>query len=105
MGLAIVELVTEVEEEFSVDLPNAELNFMETVGQLHELVVRHLGITEAEDREQIWTRLLDVIEKETGLARKRLVPSARSSLSTWVWTSRFDLITCRLTSGVRRPYF
>jgi hypothetical protein len=77
MGLDIVELVMEVEEEFGVDLPNAELNFMETVGQLHELVVRHHGITEPAAREQIWTRLLDVIERETGVARKRLVPSAR----------------------------
>jgi acyl carrier protein len=77
LGLDIVELVAAVEDEFSVQLSDKRLNRMRTVGELHGLVVEALKITDEEERNRLWSRLLDVIEKDTGVDRERLLPSAR----------------------------
>jgi acyl carrier protein len=72
-----VELVAAVEDEFNVQLPDERLNRMRTVGELHGLVVEALGVTDEGERTALWSRLLDVIEKDTGVDRERLVPGAR----------------------------
>ena len=79
MGLDIVEMVIELEKEFSIDLPDAELRLAESVGELFTLVATRVGIPAGDItyRGPIWNRYLDVIERETGLARKRLQPTAR----------------------------
>ena len=77
MGLDIVEMVMAVEAEFNVALPDDELRVARSVGEFHALVAKHLGITEPTAREALWPRLLDVIERETAVKRRRLIPSAR----------------------------
>ena len=77
MGLDIVGLIMAIEHDFGVDLPEAGLRAAETVGQLHALIVGELHATEAVESDEIWTRLVDVIERETGVARERIVPGAR----------------------------
>jgi hypothetical protein len=64
LGLDIVELVLAVEEEFDVQLPDERLNRIRTVGELHNLVAETLSVTDEEVRAGLWSRLLDVIEKE-----------------------------------------
>jgi len=43
MGLDIVEMVMATEEEFSIELPDEELEKIRTVGELYELVLLKLG--------------------------------------------------------------
>ena len=76
MGLDIVEMVMAVEEEFRVSLPDAELAAAPTVGQFHALVARHLQLTDPAALERLWEQLLEVIERETAVERRRLVPEA-----------------------------
>jgi len=47
MGLDTVEIVMRIEEEFAIDLPDAELEQVRTVGDLHELVLSKLKTTTA----------------------------------------------------------
>jgi hypothetical protein len=77
LGLDIVELVVAVEEEFDVQLPDERLNRIRTVGELHNLVAETLSVTDEEVHAGLWSRLLDVIEKDTGVDRNRLVAQAR----------------------------
>ena len=67
----------EVEREFDVDLPDAELRDIETIGQLDDLVATRLAISDLAERQRQWERLLDVIQREQSLERERLVRSAR----------------------------
>jgi hypothetical protein len=81
MGLDIVEMVIELEKEFAIDLPDADLRRVETVGQLFALIgIRTGSLPNAESMTcsgHVWARYLDVIERETDLPRSRLVPEAR----------------------------
>jgi hypothetical protein len=44
MGLDIVQLVMQVEETFSLDLPNDECEQVRTVGDLYRLVLKKLAL-------------------------------------------------------------
>ena len=86
MGLDIVELVMEVEETFGIDIPDHDAERLRTVGDLYWYVREHVpdpAVSNAAPHhagtpvDEVWERLLDVIEKEAGLKRERLVPAAR----------------------------
>ena len=79
MGLDIVEMVIELEKEFGIDQPDAELRIAESVGELFTLVATRSGIPASDITYSgpMWTRYLDVIERESGRDRKRLHPPAR----------------------------
>jgi acyl carrier protein len=79
MGLDIVEMVIELEKEFGIELPDAELRLAETVGDLFTLVATRSGVPAGEISHNgpEWNRYLDVIERDTGLERSRLQPTAR----------------------------
>jgi hypothetical protein len=81
MGLDIVEMVIELEKEFAIDLPDGELRLAETVGDLFALVATRSGLaasaSEISYEGPEWKRYLDVIERDMGLDRSRLLPSAR----------------------------
>ena len=86
MGLDIVELVMAVEDAFQIDIPDVDAKHLRTVGDLYWYVREHApGPTPAAPLPEVggapagelWERLLDVIERDTGVARERLVPSAR----------------------------
>ncbi|HEY0994665.1 MAG TPA: hypothetical protein VGD77_01620 [Gemmatimonadaceae bacterium] len=76
MGLDIVEMVLAVEREFGIDLPDAELAPVRTVGEFEALVAHRAGAVGAEARRQLHARLIDIIVRETGAAPERLVPEA-----------------------------
>jgi hypothetical protein len=82
MGLDIVEMVMALEGEFGVKLEDEELRHTQTVGELYD----YIGRLVAPDRirseggpyeGELWTRYVDLIERETGVDRARLRPSAR----------------------------
>jgi acyl carrier protein len=72
MGLDVVEMVMAVEAEFDLDIPDADAGRLATVGDLYWYVREHAAVT-----EDLWGRLLDVIERETAVKRERLHPEAR----------------------------
>jgi acyl carrier protein len=88
MGLDIVELVMTVEEAFDFAIPDRDAERLRTVGDLYWYVREHApGISTMASvspeththppTDEIWKRLLDIIEKEAGVDRARLTPTAR----------------------------
>jgi len=81
MGLDIVEMVMEVEDQFGLVIPDADAARLQTVGDLYSYVRAHArGLPERPvpgAPDTVWERLLDVLEEETGHERSRLTPGAR----------------------------
>ena len=85
MGLDIVELVMTVEEAFGIDIPDRDAERLRTIGDLYWYVREHapsasvptVDSQHALPNDVLWERLIDVIEKETGVERARLTPAAR----------------------------
>lgn len=78
MGLDIVELVMAVEEEFEIDLPDAELEHVFTVGALHELVLGKLGLSRLCQgcvTQRVFYRLRAGLQEATGLPRRAITPA------------------------------
>jgi hypothetical protein len=81
MGLDIAEMVMALERDFHLRLPEEELARIQTVGELYDCLVRQLGIGAAPSESspyegEVWERYLDVIERDTGVDRRRLKPTA-----------------------------
>lgn len=74
MGLDIVELVMETETTFGFTIPDGDASKLETVGALYAYVRDHAP--GAADDPQLWERLVDLIERETGAAREEIRPEA-----------------------------
>jgi len=79
MGLDIVEMVMAVEEEFEIEISNADAEKAVTVGALFECVRKRVApaSVEKEFRGPVWDRYVAVICHELGVKRERLVPTAR----------------------------
>jgi len=80
MGLDLVEMVMDVETEFAVKLPDAELATARTVGSFYGVLVAHLPLAErplsAVPKGPTWEKMLDVIARSTGIEREALRPDA-----------------------------
>ena len=79
MGLDTVELVMAVEQEFAIEIPNAEAGKMERVGDMHAFVVRTLRqLDEAAvvHADQVWTRLREIIVEQLGVRPEQVTPTA-----------------------------
>lgn len=81
MGLDIVEMVMSLEEAFQIRLPEHELGRIRTVGELYDCVVRQLGPDDAPPQAgayegERWERYVDIVERDTGVARSLLRPAA-----------------------------
>lgn len=70
MGLDIVEMVMEVERTFGFEIPNADAGRLRTVGDLHRYIRDH--VPGAPKDPELWERLVDVIERESGARRDRI---------------------------------
>lgn len=77
MGLDSVELLMAVEEEFGIDIPNAEAEGIITAEDLLQVILRHsfprLGVNE----DEVWERLRRVIIDDTATEPAKVVRSAR----------------------------
>ncbi len=77
MGLDTVELVMAIEEEFSIEIPNADAAKLEVLGDLQDYTVRALrqrGGTP--DESQVWERLTAVVVAQLGVLREEVTRSA-----------------------------
>jgi hypothetical protein len=76
MGLDYVEMVMEIEDRFTVEVPDADAGRLRTVGDwywyLRDRLQARSGSSDDAPSGELWERLLDVIEKESGLPRERL---------------------------------
>ena len=85
MGLDIVELVMTVEETFGIEIPDRDAERLRTVGDLYWYVLEHapgasvpiVGFRHASPSDELWERLLDIIERETGTERAHLTQQPR----------------------------
>jgi len=79
MGLDSVEIILAVEEEFGIEIPDAEAARMITVGDLHAFVVvelRRLGRPDT-DGDTLFGRLRDIICRQIGVKPDDVRPAAR----------------------------
>lgn len=74
MGLDSVELILALEEAFGLKIPNEHAAQLVTVGAIHTYIRDNApGATSHPD---LWNAVLDVMERELGVERARLVPDA-----------------------------
>jgi acyl carrier protein len=75
MGIDIVELVMEAEEEFEVTIPDAIASGVETAGELSEVIrerLAALGLPEIDP----WPRVQRLISDQLGVPIERVTPKA-----------------------------
>jgi len=72
LGLDSVELVSRIEEEFSVDLTDAEVAGVATVGELYDLLLSKLDNEDARRSSRAFYRLRKTIVECLGLPRKSI---------------------------------
>jgi hypothetical protein len=77
LGLDSVELVFAIEAAFDVQVTDAEASQLRTLGDIHHLLVAKLVLTGAAvDQRALWEQLCQVIVKNQGISRERLVATA-----------------------------
>ena len=111
MGLDAVELVLEIEEEFGIKIPDEDGEQIETIGQLHQYVLRRLGI----DQEPrvvpgipcanavVFHKLRRSLIETFGIARKEIKPSVAFSELLPIDRRRQDWIRLRQALHVPLP--
>ena len=87
MGLDIVEMVMDVEQNFDIQIPDSDAAELRTLGALYHYVRTHApglpfipeipaadGIPRA---DPVWQRLVDIVERTTGQRGDRMTPNTR----------------------------
>jgi acyl carrier protein len=68
MGLDTVELITAVEEEFGIEIPNDDAEKLALLGDIHDYVLRALRQRgDTPDEGQVWERLSAVVVAQLGV--------------------------------------
>jgi hypothetical protein len=82
MGLDSVEIVMRIEEEFSIDLPDAELGSVRTVGDLYQIVLSKLDTISSADclTSKAFYRTRRALVDSLGLSRRSIRPSSALEL-------------------------
>jgi acyl carrier protein len=77
MGLDTVELVMAIEEEFSIEIPNADSARLGVLGDLSDYVVAALRQRgETPDEGQVWERLSALVVAQLGVRPEEVTRSA-----------------------------
>ena len=78
MGLDTVELVMTVEEEFALQISDADAAKMERVGDMHTFILKTLRERgESVNDAQVWTRLCEIVVEQLGVRPDEVTPTAR----------------------------
>jgi hypothetical protein len=74
MGLDLVELIMEIEDEFDLEAPDNEVEKIRTVGQLIRCVVKHRNKREGEfeDDRKVAERVRFMISRQLGIPANQL---------------------------------
>jgi len=79
MGLDTVELVMAIESEFAIEIPDAEAEKMECVGDTYDFVLKSLresapgGVI---DEARVWERLREIIVEQLGVRPEQVTLEA-----------------------------
>ena len=78
MGLDLVEMVMALEEEFSIELQNDELERAPTVGLMFERIRMRVAPNSPSGQfsGELWERYVSIIGRELGVDRQRVQPTA-----------------------------
>ena len=77
MGLDTVELVMAIEEEFSIEIPNADAARLGVLGDLSDYVVAALRQRgETPDEAQVWQRVSALVVAQLGVRPEEVTRSA-----------------------------
>lgn len=90
MGLDVVELIMEVEEEFDIEILDSDWTRIKTVGHLHAAVVVAISkkeshktsdvgsdsVVDAAFQESVWNRLTQILVTQLGLKPDKVFPAA-----------------------------
>ena len=77
MGLDTVELVIAIEEEFNLQISDADAEKLGLLGDLHDYVVRALQQRgEIPDETEVWGRLKEIVVAQLGVRPERVTKSA-----------------------------
>jgi acyl carrier protein len=77
MGLDTVELIMAIEEEFSIEIPNADAARLGVLGDLSDYIVAALRQRgETPDESQVWERLSVLVVAQLGVRPEEVTRSA-----------------------------
>ena len=77
MGLDTLELVIAIEEEFNLQISDADAERLGLLGDLHDYVVRALKQRgETPDETEVWERLKKIVVAQLGVRPERVTKSA-----------------------------
>ena len=75
MGMDLVELAMEIEEEFAIAIPDNVAATLGTLGQIRDCVVQTLVARgEVPDEADVWDRVKRVVAHQSGVAAATLTP-------------------------------
>lgn len=79
MGLDTVELVMAIEDEFAIEIPNAEAERIRTVGDISDYVAQavRLKMRPVPVDEEIWLRTRKVVIEQLGVKPERVTRTTR----------------------------
>ncbi len=77
MGLDTVELVMAIEEEFSIQIADADAEGLAVLGDMHAYVVRALRLRgDTTDEGEVWQRLSAVVVEQLGVRPDQVTRTA-----------------------------
>lgn len=77
MGLDTVELVMALEEEFGINIPNADAEKLVVIGDMHDYIVRTLRQRgDTLDEGQVWERLCAIVVEQLGVRPEEVTRTA-----------------------------
>lgn len=77
MGLGSVDFILEVEEEFGVVIPPEEVPRLMRLGDFRDFLVETLNLRgEMPDKDEVWNRLVRIVQQHTGARDHKVTPDA-----------------------------
>ena len=73
MGLEIIEIRISIEDEFGIEIPDAEAAELDTVGKLFDYILAKVDQSEATtDQANIWQRYITIISNQLNVQSDRI---------------------------------
>lgn len=72
MGLDSVEILQRIEKHFAIAIPDSEAEKADTVGEIFEMVMRHLS--PGVDMDKVYREVVYIIADQTGIDEDQIQP-------------------------------
>ncbi|MHC4928043.1 MAG: acyl carrier protein [Planctomycetota bacterium] len=83
MGLDMIEVVLEVEDEFDIKISNLDASNIESIGDLFDLILKQIatkkidGVISGNEKDAIWQRYKELLIVQLDLKPQEIIPSNR----------------------------